>query len=150
MKVLETKRVRHYKHYDIRDEVWSHGDLQPQLMTKKAYSKQGDYIGDSERAYRLVKRFGIQQFEKTEDDHCVCSIGYAPKDKKWYGWSHRAIHGFGIGDEVKEGDCKASSGWIDEYLAEHPEEALSLSVGFIAKTVEDAKKMAIAFAKSVS
>lgn len=25
-------------------------------------------------------------------------------DGKWYGWSHRAIHGFYAGDKVKEGD----------------------------------------------
>lgn len=24
---------------------------------------------------------------------------------KWYGWSHRAVYGFGIGDKVKKGDC---------------------------------------------
>lgn len=24
---------------------------------------------------------------------------------KWYGWSHRAVHGFAIGDKVKKGDC---------------------------------------------
>ena len=25
-------------------------------------------------------------------------------DGKWYGWSHRAVWGFGIGDKVKKGD----------------------------------------------
>lgn len=25
-------------------------------------------------------------------------------DGKWYGWSHRAVHGFGIGDKIKKGD----------------------------------------------
>ena len=29
------------------------------------------------------------------------SKGY---DGKWYGWSHRAVYGFGIGDKIKEGD----------------------------------------------
>ena len=98
MEVLEITRERHYKHYDIRDEIWSHGELAPQLMTKRAYSKQGAYIGGSKRAYRLVNRFGIQQFEKIGDDHNVVSLGYSPLGQKWYGWSHRAICGFGIGD----------------------------------------------------
>jgi hypothetical protein len=78
------------------------------------------------------------------------STGYSPKEKKWYGWSHRAAYGFSIGDVVKEGDCTAESGWTDEYLAEHPEDDLSLPVGFIARTKEDTKRMAIAFAESVS
>ena len=54
------------------------------------------------------------------------------------------------GDVVEEGDCAASSGWIPEYLAEHPEEDRSLPVGFIAKSLADCKRMAIAFTDSVS
>lgn len=33
------------------------------------------------------------------------NIGFNPKENKWYGWSHRALYGFGIGSEVKRGDC---------------------------------------------
>ena len=83
------------------------------------------------------------------EDHKL-SIGFCEQEQKWYGWSHRAIYGFGVGDVVKEGDCTATSGWTDEYLAEHPEEDLSLPVGFKAETLDDAKRMAIAFAESVS
>jgi len=36
--------------------------------------------------------------EKSAPDHSVCSIGKSAKDGKWYGWSHRAVHGFGVGD----------------------------------------------------
>lgn len=107
MEVLEITRERHYQFYNIRDERWDNEipDMEAHLMTKLAYSKQGDWIGSSKDAYRLVHRFGIEQFEKTHEDHCVCSIGYAPADKKWYGWSHRAIHGFTIGGTCKKGDC---------------------------------------------
>jgi len=83
-------------------------------------------------------------------DNNVVSIGKSYKDDKWYGWSHRAMCGFSIGDVVKEGDCTASSGWTEEYLADHPEKNLALPVGFEAKTEEDVKRMAIAFADSVS
>lgn len=152
MIATEIIRERHYEHYDIRDEVWDNKghNMKPQLMTRLAYSKTGDWIGSSKEAYRLVRRFGIHKFEKMSADSCVCSLGYAPETKKWYGWSHRAISGFGIGDVVKEGDCVASSGWTEEWLKEHPEDDISLPVGFVAKTAEDTKKMAIAFAESVS
>lgn len=32
------------------------------------------------------------------------NIGFNPEENKWYGWSHRAICGFTIGDEIKRGD----------------------------------------------
>ena len=110
-----------------------------------AYNHNGDYIGDSKSAYRLcVKRGIIPEVSRGS----VCSIGKS-KDGKWYGWSHRAIYGFKIGDKVKKGDCCASSGWTDEYLETHPDPYI-LPVGFKAKTEKDCKKMAMAFASSVS
>lgn len=120
----------------------------PRVM-ESAYTPTGDYIGSPLDAHRLCKTRGIRP-QKTDPSHEVCSIGFCEGKQKWYGWSHRAICGFGIGDEVKEGDCTASSGWTEEYLLEHPEEDTSLPVGFKATDLVDAKKMAIAFAASVS
>jgi len=31
-------------------------------------------------------------------------MGFSEENQKWYGWSHRAIYGFGIGSKVKPGD----------------------------------------------
>lgn len=121
-----------------------------------AVTPSGDYIGTPKSARFLCTKRGIKP-EKAQPDHKVCSIGFCEAEQKWYGWSHRAIYGFGVGDVVKEGDCCASSGWTEEYLAEAtwlgkmlPREDGSLPVGFQAKNLEDAKKMAIAFAQSVS
>ena len=94
----------------------------------------GSYIGDTKTANRLWKKFGIEEFHLAQPSHKVCSIGFSPSRQKWYGWSHRAIYGFGIGFKIKKGDCGAES----------------LSIGFKAKTLNDCKKMAIAFAESVS
>ena len=113
-----------------------------------AYTPTGDYIGTPEVARRLCDKLGIFP-ERSSPSHKVCSIGFSARDRKWYGWSHRAIYGFSVGDVVKEGDCVGSSGWADEYLVEHPDEDLSLPVGFEAKTLDDAKRMAVAFAESV-
>ena len=146
--------VRKYKAgYEVREEkVLTHWEDKPEgdtLTMKNAYTPNGDYIGNSRVAYRLCRVLGIVP-EKSKPSHCVCSIGFSQSLKKWFGWSHRAIFGFEIGDTVKEGDCAASSGWTEEYLKDHPEENNALPVGFTAKTLEDAKKMAIAFAGSVS
>jgi len=72
--------------------------------------------------------------QKADPHHKVHSIGYSEKEKKWYGWSHRAIFGFGIGHTVKDnGDAMPTK-----------------FAGKTAKTIEDAKKFAIAFAREVS
>lgn len=71
---------------------------------KKAYTPDGVYIGDSKWAYRLCNKRGIKP-EKAQDGSSICSIGFCEREQKWYGWSHRAIYGFGIGSEVKQGDC---------------------------------------------
>jgi len=146
---------RHYRRgdqkegYVVRTELVSGVGDGSDVKMKSAYTPSGDYIGDSRTAYRLCIKKGIKP-EKAQADHCVCSIGFSEADQKWYGWSHRAIYGFGVGDTVKEGDCCASSGWIPEYLAEHPDEDRSLPVGFTAKSLSDARRMAVAFAESVS
>lgn len=118
------------------------------VIVKSAYTPTGDYIGDKRTAHFLISKRGIKP-EKRSPDKNVCSIGWCERERKWYGWSHRAIFGFGIGSDVQEGDCCASSGYTAEYLKEHPEDDLSLPVGFVAKDLIDAKRMAIAFADSV-
>ncbi len=149
MQVLE---VRRYKAgYEIRTEQRSEDEcgIPGGMEVKRAYTPEGHYIGRSKWAHRLVVKWGIKP-EKANPSHNVCSIGFCEREQKWAGWSHRAIYRFGIGDVVKKGDCTASSGWTDKWLAEHPEDALSLPVGFIAETLDDCRRMAIAFAESVS
>ena len=151
--------VRKYKvGYEIRTETCSLEEGGDEIVIQSAYTvPEGYYIGSSKWAHQLIVKRGIKP--EPREPACpgandkrgrTCSIGFCEQEQKWYGWSHRAVCGFGIDDVVKEGDCCASSGWTDEYLAEHPEKDQSLPVGFRAKTLGDCKKMAIAFAESVS
>jgi len=120
------------------------------VIVKAAYTPLGDYIGDPKAARYLICKRGIKP-QKIDPSCNICSIGFCEREQKWYGWSHRAIFGFGIGSMAKEGDCCTTSGWTEEYLNEHPEERLRvIPVGFKAETLQDAKRMAIAFAESVS
>ena len=149
MEITDRKLFRRYKAgYEVWDEIWSH-DGHDTTKMRQAYNPDGDYIGSPIDAHRLCVKRGIAPQPKSSESG-QCSIGFSLREQKWYGWSHRAIYGFGVGDEVKEGDCCASSGLTDEYLDEHPEEDHSLPVGFKAKTLDDAKRMAVAFADSVS
>lgn len=48
-------------------------------------------------------KLGIKP-QKRKPHHTVCSIGFSARLQRWYGWSHRAYAGFGIGDVIKPGD----------------------------------------------
>lgn len=135
---LESKTLREYK--IIIEEVSSGND--PKVVMHSVYSMDGGYVGSLEDVNTYFE-IGILP-ELAHPENKVCSIGKSYTDGKWYGWSHRAIHGFQIGDICTE------SGWIPEYLAEHPEKDMRVPVGFEAKIDEDAKRMAVAFAESVS
>lgn len=165
----------------------------------------GSYItfkGLEENLKFLIKR-GINQIQ-SYDGNTAC-LGFNEDEQKWYGWSHRAIYGFGIGSECKKGsfgfkpsnkedfkeDCLRFWGDTDmdgdthktnptareefqdgklgiyvEYTYDDkvPNEKMRGQIGgvfteypekwgkgeWVAKTIEDAKEMAIDFAKGVS
>jgi hypothetical protein len=121
--------------YILRHERWRNSEEEDWMPIDACYSKiDGGYIGNEDIAKNLCEKRGIDP-QINESDHTVCSIGYCFREDRWYGWSHRAIAGFGIGDEVHS----------SEHVC-----AESLPVGFTVRTSGDARKMASAFAKSVS
>lgn len=89
---------------------------------------------------KYFKEHGIKP-QKADPSHSACSIGFSEKEQKWYGWSHRAMCGFGIGHKVKEGDCGAD-GWAEGQKGIKP--------GFVCETIDDCEKVARAFARSVA
>ncbi len=117
MEVKEVIRVRRYKAgYEVREEVHNGKEYGCKDFTMKvSYTPDGHYIGDSKWGHRLCKIRGIKPELRTEDSR-TCSIGFCEKEKKWYGWSHRAIYGFGIGSSVKRGDCAYSATDKDDFL----------------------------------
>ena len=122
----------------LRDFIWYESNV------------DSGYIGNEDTYKYLVEEKKLVLIQKIDKTHNTCSIGYSPKENKWYGWSHRAMYGFGIGDVVKEGDLTATSGFVEEYRIQHPDEDKSLPVGYKAECLNDAKRMAIAFASAVS
>ncbi len=120
---------------------------------EKLYIGLNDYIALETMGATIINDFiiesqehsGLQNFfdkhgikpEKIDPSHNVCSIGFSEKEQRWYGWSHRAICGFGIGAKSKPGlvgygELKSQGGPYE------------------AKTLDDCKKMAIAFAKDIA
>jgi len=164
-------------------------------IPKAYYSKfDGSYIAfvGSEK--------GIEHLAEREiTEQLTHGVGFSPKDNKWYGWSHRAIYGFGIGSTCKKGECHykgstlkeqeedairfwsgdshesvVSNGVIErggeryfniswKYNNEIPNKKLRNTISgvehhiknlgrgeWVAKTMEDAKQMAIDFNDGVS
>ena len=73
------------------------------------YSKvDGAYltrVGMEEELNFLLKKGITEQIQDGYGEPKTCCIGLNPTEQKWYGWSHRAIFGFGIGSECKQGNC---------------------------------------------
>jgi hypothetical protein len=131
---------RKYPGYVYRREVidgsdWEMDDL---TMTNCYTAEDGSYVGDPRTARFLFKKLGLTSAMKSKPDHTVCSIGFHEDEQKWYGWSHRAYAGFGIGDKVFE----ENYGDDDTPFVQHGSR--------VVKTLDDAKEAAIAFADSVS
>lgn len=84
-----------------------------------AFTLDGLYIGNEDWAKLLDER-GIVPEYRTPDSQ-VCSIGFCEREKKWYGWSHRAMAGFGIGDTVKRGDCAFTADNVDDLMEDYVE-----------------------------
>lgn len=132
--------------YIVRDEAWKLDDdssTEP-CAIKAAYNLRGEYIGDPKTARYLIVTRKIKPI-KASKDHCVCSIGYCKRQRKWYGWSHRAMAGFGKGDKL-----------FEENYREHAGEEVRDKIPFnkhgtiVIRTLKQAKQAAINFARSVS
>lgn len=69
------------------------------------------YYSNFDRSYithvEIAKDDGLLKFmaEHEITEELTHGVGFSPKENKWYGWSHRAIFGFGIGSTCKKGDC---------------------------------------------
>lgn len=135
--------------YIERFEVWKiKGDESDPDGTemKSAYSKiDNSYIGTTKQTKKMIKDFGLSDIQKAEEGHSVSSIGYAKNKKQWLGWSHRSIHGFGIGDKLF--DEKYKGGMTEKEIEKVPfKERGTITI----KTMEQAKKAASNFARHVS
>ena len=88
-------------------------DLNPNTLRMKTYKRNG-YIktevpiekrtlgnlprySDKKPKVHFKDWLGIKG-KSLSKDSSIHSYGKAEADGKWYGWSHRAIYGFGVGD----------------------------------------------------
>ena len=102
-------------------------------MRTDTYLRKVAYIAPS----KLVADYGLIYYSKFDDsyitrvgmeadvkflakreitENLTHGVGFSPKDNMWYGWSHRAIHGFTIGSTCKKGDCHYRPTSVDDEI----------------------------------
>ena len=82
------------------------------------------YIIENKKKMDFKKEHNIKEIE--------CGLVWSESEQKYYGWSHRAYYGFGIGSKVKKGDVGYNG------------------KEWIAKNMNDAKQMAIDYRNNIS
>lgn len=137
----ELSRVEYPKYgYYIKVERVKYTGDSKHFEMRTAYTIDGDkYIGDEKTAKYLCKKKYLTKLQpRLGGPGKICSIGFNEQEQKWYGWSHRAIFGFGVGDKIFEenyGDDKT-------VFSNHGSKTI--------RTLDDAKKSASNFAGYVS
>lgn len=118
-------------------------DLNPSTLRMKTY-KRNDYLKTdipmSSRTFNNLPRYAdkkpkvrFQDWLGIKMDHKAgCSVGKSEGTGTWYGWSHRAVSSFKVGDKVSADCCGNTKG---EYTI---------------KTDDEARQTAINFAKDIS
>jgi hypothetical protein len=119
--------------YEIKYEIHKYDGHT--FNMRRAYSPTGLYIGEAKDANFLAKKKGIRLFGSTSGH--VANFGFNPERQVWYGWSHRAIVGFKIGDRIFE----------ENFGNDHTPFTKHGKV--IIKSLEDAKQAAKNFAKYI-
>ena len=106
------------------DSISTIGDSNiPDDDGKIYYSKvDGSYltrVGMENDLNFLLKRGVTEQIQDGYGEPKTCCIGFNPTEQKWYGWSHRAIFGYGIGGECKKGNCGYSANNKKDFAEEN-------------------------------
>lgn len=109
------RTMRRFRHFDLVELEWDDSDYggTGALRMEVYLNKNGDYVSGRHRGKRCgivkaIAKRGIAP-ELRDDQKRVCSIGKGD-DGKWYGWSHRAMCGFGPGDRLYEEGWKPEDG----------------------------------------
>ena len=128
--VFLTEKMKRISRKMLMSFIAKIADVKPSRLpgdeAKCYYSKVGgSYLTREgmEDNLKFLLKFGItEQIQNggNNPEH-TANIGFNPQEQKWYGWSHRAICGFGIGSTCKKGDCH----YVGSSIAEQEEAAIS-------------------------
>jgi hypothetical protein len=130
----EVVSIEKFDGYEVRTELaWAGDQEDEKVLINSAYTPSGDYIGDPQLAARLIE-YGIAPELRTQHSQ-TCTIGYSAAKGKWFGWSHRGLCGFGIGDK------------LFDYAYGDEKKPFSQRGNITIETLEQAKRAACNFAE---
>jgi len=103
-------------------------------------------ISPEERSFKNLPRDSKKKPKcRFQDWLGIKGNGGQGTDGKYYGWSHRAVYGFGVGDVIKPGSIgnkyDKDGAWDDDRVDFEP---------YTIKTEKEAKEHAIRFRNDVS
>jgi len=96
-----TSKPRYVQNY----EKWTFESGDEELLDC-CYTFSGDMIGIPTMAKEICNNRYIHPRPLNDEDvgtGALCAIGKSDQDGKWYGWSHKGIQGFEVGDSVLPG-----------------------------------------------
>ena len=93
-------KIAYIKESDIEDDDGKcyHSKIDGSYIT---------HVGMEEELPKTLLNYGItEQIQNSSNNsNETANIGFNPIENRWYGWSHRALYGFGIGSKVEKGNC---------------------------------------------
>lgn len=101
------EKLAEHEFLDLWSQAYAYGTPDNLIVgTREVWTnKDGDYCcsGPYEEMAKTFIEHGIAP-EPIDDEASVCSIGWSEKEQAYFGWSHRAIQMFKIGDKIFEED----------------------------------------------
>lgn len=107
-KINESERteIREYllKIADIVKAKSNLGSEEGRIYVSKTDKSYIGLVGLEEGILGFIFELELTDLQAINGGSVAC-VGFCRQSMRWYGWSHRAYFGFGVGDVVKKGDC---------------------------------------------
>lgn len=132
VKMRKPKKVKELNPNTLRDKTYKRTRVMVTSVPpeKRSFKNIPKYSDGRDKVD--FKEWLMIKGEKRTDTSQINTYGKSQADNKWYGWSHRAVNGFAIGDVIKPTTANVDQ---KEYTI---------------KTDDQARQAAIDFAKDVS
>jgi len=133
VKMRKPKKVKELNPNTLRDKTYKRTRVMVTSVSpeKRSFKNIPKYADGRDKVD--FKEWLMIKGEKRTDTSQINTYGKSQADNKWYGWSHRAVNGFAIGDVIKP----TTAGNVDQKE-------------YTIKTDDQARQAAIDFAKDVS
>lgn len=123
VKKLKPKKVKALNPLALRDKTYKRLDyIKTEIHPKDRTLKNLPRYADGKPRVHFKDWMCMKMCGDTK-----CSVAKSESDGKFYGWSHRAIASFGIGDKITKDTCGSGG---KEYTIKNDEQAKQAAINF--------------------